>query len=57
MLVTTEPANSGGKTFGPKYLAEQQSAVAVTTVRRSADSSYKGSRNQLGPVSVNYTDA
>lgn len=41
MLVTTEPANSGGKTFGPKYLAEQQSAVAVTTVKISANSSYK----------------
>ena len=56
MLVTTEPANSGGKMLGPRYRAVQQSAVAVTTVRRSADSSYKGSSKPI-PLSVNYTDA
>jgi hypothetical protein len=41
MLVTTEPARRGGKMLGPRYRAQQQSAVALTTVRRRADSSYK----------------
>ena len=47
ILVTTDPANRGGKMFGPRYRAEQQSAVAVTTVRRSADSSYKESSKRV----------